>query len=46
MNEPKNMDLYLEVEKMIFISSIQYADVMYLIVKGKVQFIDTPLQIT
>ena len=28
MNGPKNSDLYLEVEKMIFMSSVQYAVVM------------------
>ena len=45
MNGPMNLDLYLE--KMIFMSSVQCDVVMWsLAVKGKLQFINTPLQIT
>ena len=42
MNRPKNLDLYLVAEKMIFLSSVEYAVVMWIsAVKGKVQFINT-----
>ena len=47
MKRPKNIDLYLEAEKMIFMSSVQNVVVMWrLEIKKKMQFINTSLQKT